>query len=209
MIKLGYVSHCPGHRNSEGESAPWCIRQHNTDKILESFKSEEAAKEGLRNMESHKGSVTPRSEYPAYARELIAMFGKDPEDIPTDWQSPAQDYAAATGIDADYLYDAVLKELERRQPGAPRFTASLLQRKARSIQVEGSPMEGAVAPELITKLEAVQTLLKEIQKKAKELVPTLPSLRAQEFLERNITDRSSNISQMTSEYGSLSIKFLV
>jgi hypothetical protein len=52
--KVAYVSHCPGHRNFKGELAEWCIKQHNTDKILESFKSEGAAKEGLKNMESHK-----------------------------------------------------------------------------------------------------------------------------------------------------------
>src|SRR5208282_4942052 len=52
--KVAYVAHVPGHRNSKGEAAPWVIKQHNTDKILESFKSEGAAKEGLKNMESHK-----------------------------------------------------------------------------------------------------------------------------------------------------------
>ena len=71
--KVAYVSHCPGHRNSKGELAEWCIKQHNTDKILESFKSEGAAKEGLKNMESHKhgadeggawsiSGVTPNTE---------------------------------------------------------------------------------------------------------------------------------------------------
>src|SRR5208282_338123 len=54
--KIAYVAHVPGHTNSKGEAAPWVIKQHNTDKILESFKSEGAAKEGLKNMESHKGS---------------------------------------------------------------------------------------------------------------------------------------------------------
>jgi len=56
--KVAYVSKCPGHRNSKGELAEWCIKQHDTDKILESFKSEGAAKEGLKNMESHKHGAT-------------------------------------------------------------------------------------------------------------------------------------------------------
>lgn len=60
--KIAYVAHVPGHHNSKGEAAPWVIKQHNTDKILESFKSESAAKEGLKNMESHKGSVTASAE---------------------------------------------------------------------------------------------------------------------------------------------------
>ena len=54
--KVSFVVHCPGHRNSKGELAEWCIRSHKTKKILESFGSEEAAKSGLKNMESHKGS---------------------------------------------------------------------------------------------------------------------------------------------------------
>lgn len=62
----------------------------------------------------HLGARNPQ-EYQAAARELIAMFGNQP---PEDWQSPAQDWAAATGLDADYVYDAVLKELERRKMGA-------------------------------------------------------------------------------------------
>src|SRR5271157_470145 len=56
LKKVAYVAHVPGHKNSKGEAAPWVIKQHNTDKILESFKSEQAAKDGLKNMESHKGS---------------------------------------------------------------------------------------------------------------------------------------------------------
>jgi hypothetical protein len=56
LYKIAYVSHCPGHRNSKGESAEWCIKDHKDDHIINSFKSEEAAKNGLKNMESHKGS---------------------------------------------------------------------------------------------------------------------------------------------------------
>lgn len=52
--KVAYVAHVPGHRNSKGEAAPWVIKQHNTDKILESFKSKSEAEAGLKNMESHK-----------------------------------------------------------------------------------------------------------------------------------------------------------
>jgi hypothetical protein len=58
LTKVAYVGKCPGHKNSEGESAPWCVFQHETGKILTSYKSEEAAKEGLKNMESHKHGAT-------------------------------------------------------------------------------------------------------------------------------------------------------
>ena len=57
--KLAYVGKCPGHRNSQGELAEWCVFKHETGKILTSYGSEEASKEGLKNMESHKGSANP------------------------------------------------------------------------------------------------------------------------------------------------------
>lgn len=47
-------------------------------------------------------------DYAAAARELIALR-KGLET--TDWELPAQEFAAASGLDAEYLYDAVLKQL--------------------------------------------------------------------------------------------------
>lgn len=70
--KVSYVSHCPGHRNSKGELAEWCIKDHKDNHIINSFKSEEAAKSGLKNMESHKGSATgaaPMRRRPDYGVE--------------------------------------------------------------------------------------------------------------------------------------------
>ena len=55
--KVAYVSHCPGHKNSKGEAAPWCIKDHSDDHIINSFKTKGLAESGLRNMESHKGSA--------------------------------------------------------------------------------------------------------------------------------------------------------
>lgn len=54
MIKQAYVRHCPGHINSKGLKAEWCIFSHDDDKILSSHLSEEAAKEHLKDMEIHK-----------------------------------------------------------------------------------------------------------------------------------------------------------
>jgi hypothetical protein len=61
-MKVAYVGKCPGHKNSEGELAEWCVFKHDTGKILTSYGSEEAAKEGLRNMESHKHGSSPMTE---------------------------------------------------------------------------------------------------------------------------------------------------
>ena len=47
---LEYVKYIKGHKNSKGESAPWVIVSHETNKILSSHKSKEDAKEHLRQM---------------------------------------------------------------------------------------------------------------------------------------------------------------
>ena len=48
------VVHMPGHKNSQGEDAPWVIKQEGTGKILGSFKTEEEAKQQLKTMEAKK-----------------------------------------------------------------------------------------------------------------------------------------------------------
>ena len=55
-IKISYVVHVKGHKNSKGELAEWTIKSHETGKILSSHKSESAAKKHLQDMHSHKGS---------------------------------------------------------------------------------------------------------------------------------------------------------
>ena len=55
--KTAYVKHCPGHKNSKGESAEWCIYSHETGKIISSEKSEGAAKKQLQNMHAHSGAI--------------------------------------------------------------------------------------------------------------------------------------------------------
>ena len=79
-MKVAYVSHCPGHRNSEGDLAEWCVRQHNTDKILTSYTSEEKAKEGLKNMESHKGADESETELMSFNQVLESLgYESDPD----------------------------------------------------------------------------------------------------------------------------------
>jgi hypothetical protein len=54
--KVSYVSHCKGHRNSAGELAEWCIKSHESGKIISSHKSEAAAKKHLQDMHAHSAS---------------------------------------------------------------------------------------------------------------------------------------------------------
>jgi len=55
-IKVSYVKHCPGHKNSKGQSAPWCILSHKDNKILSSHSIESEAKKHLQQMHAHSGS---------------------------------------------------------------------------------------------------------------------------------------------------------
>jgi hypothetical protein len=48
--KLSFIKKIPGHKNSEGEEAPWCILKHETGKILRSYKTKAEAKNGLKLM---------------------------------------------------------------------------------------------------------------------------------------------------------------
>lgn len=49
-----YVRYRRGHKNSNGESAPWVIISHSTGKVLSSHKSRSEAKKHLREMEYYK-----------------------------------------------------------------------------------------------------------------------------------------------------------
>lgn len=56
MIKVAFVEHVPGHKNSKGEPAPWVVKQHDTGKILSSHGSKDEAVKHLRDIEGHKNS---------------------------------------------------------------------------------------------------------------------------------------------------------
>lgn len=52
-LLVEYVQYIEGHKNSNGEKAPWVIKSHETGKILSSHKSKSAAKKHLQNMHAH------------------------------------------------------------------------------------------------------------------------------------------------------------
>jgi len=72
--KVAYVAHVPGHKNSEGESAPWVIKDHDGGKILSSHKTETEAKSHLQDMHAHAGS----SE--AFGGKQAPPFGSEKKD---------------------------------------------------------------------------------------------------------------------------------
>lgn len=78
FVKVSYVKHIPGHLNSRGEEAPWCICKHETGEVLQSYKTKEDAEEGLRNMHIHKSGETA-------GIEAIALNANDFNDHKEDW----------------------------------------------------------------------------------------------------------------------------
>ena len=57
MIKYSFVKKIPGHKDSKGNLAEWCIVSENdTGKIISSHKSKEDAKNHLQDIEIHKNS---------------------------------------------------------------------------------------------------------------------------------------------------------
>lgn len=62
--KESYVKHMPGHKNSKGESAPWVICQHDTDKVISSHKTKDEAEKHLRDVYVHRQSSSERVRCP-------------------------------------------------------------------------------------------------------------------------------------------------
>lgn len=57
MKKISYVSKCRGHRDSDGELAEWCVKSHDTGKILSSHKTKAEAAAHLKQMHIFKNSL--------------------------------------------------------------------------------------------------------------------------------------------------------
>jgi len=55
-IKVSYVAHVPGHKNSKGESAPWVVKSHETGEILSSHSTEAEANSHLKDMHAHSSA---------------------------------------------------------------------------------------------------------------------------------------------------------
>lgn len=58
-----YIQEIPGHKNSNGESAPWVIKDHETNEIIKSFTSKEDAENGLQQMHIHEIFQMDRNDY--------------------------------------------------------------------------------------------------------------------------------------------------
>jgi hypothetical protein len=70
------VSHCPGHKNSKGELAEWCVKSHEDGHIISSHGSEAAAKKHLQDMHAHSGATKkqePSAREPADREHFSQM----------------------------------------------------------------------------------------------------------------------------------------
>jgi len=56
--KVSFIVHMKGHKNSSGESAPYVIKSHTTNKILSSHKTRGEAEKHLQQMHIHKNGET-------------------------------------------------------------------------------------------------------------------------------------------------------
>ena len=172
--KVAYVAHVPGHKNSKGETAPWVIKQHETGKILESFKSEGAAKEGLKNMESHKhGSKTAHQAFDVYldGKNIDTVFYGDGVNVDKD--EVKRSLVNHDGYDPNIIVRksrkaAVPSQLEGFKPMASVKVASKRVvyarvanvKKATSIEVRVDEKKGDVFAEILKKLNERHAAMK-------------------------------------------------
>lgn len=66
LVKLSYVQHVPGHKDSKGEAAPWVVKSHSTGEILSSHKTEAEARAHLKQMQVHKHMKADKKVPSAY-----------------------------------------------------------------------------------------------------------------------------------------------
>jgi hypothetical protein len=140
--KVAYVAHVPGHKNSKGEAAPWVIKQHNTGKILESFKSEAAAKAGLKNMESHKASdeggawsisgVTPNHETTDDVNKALKRMKADGKKGCAPHETPFTNVGPGTSAHAE------------QEASAPAMKESVQGDEGKADEKSGSPIGIAI-----------------------------------------------------------------
>lgn len=96
-----YVQEVPGHKNSQGEEAPWVIKDHDTHEILKSFKSKEDADNALRNMHIHEGMSPNYREPYSYRQNATETFD--------DMDRPSSALETRKGFDLLKTYDRARK----------------------------------------------------------------------------------------------------
>ena len=104
--KVSYIKHIPGHEDSNGESAPWVICQHNTDKVISSHKTKQEAEEHLRDIHIHKGGKMIYRE----ATDLNELLEKSKEDAKT---KDLDDIPLAIFEDTDTAIDELIQSDDR------------------------------------------------------------------------------------------------
>jgi hypothetical protein len=80
-IKVSFVKHCPGHKDSKGNKAEYCILSHTTNKILSSHKTRSEAEKHLQQMHIHKGETIMEFKDVKSIEELIRVKEAVPQDL--------------------------------------------------------------------------------------------------------------------------------
>jgi hypothetical protein len=59
LAKIAYIQHVPGHVGSDGTTREWTVKDHKTNKIIQSYKTKEEAEKALKRMQYFKNAGTP------------------------------------------------------------------------------------------------------------------------------------------------------
>jgi len=80
FLKKSYVKHVPGHKSSDGESRPWCVFKHGTDKRLSCYKTEEDANKALQHMHIFKNSSIEIVSKKSIVPQLLSLVPRELRD---------------------------------------------------------------------------------------------------------------------------------
>jgi len=151
ISKVAFVEHCPGHKNSKGESAEWCVKSHETGKILSSHGTEAAAKSHLQDMHAHAGSLKLTAAYirtaaiTVYRGEdaqgphvLIDMNGREYVLRGPDADSFRREYAAIQKPPAQ-VNALVEKYMNKLQPYNQKPAAAPVEKTPKNIHEPSAP----------------------------------------------------------------------
>lgn len=103
-----YVQEVPGHENSQGEKAPWVIKDHDTHEILKSFKSKEDAESALQNTHIHEGMSPNYTEPYSYRQNATETFD--------DMDQPSSALETRKGFGLQKVYDRARKGWPSMKP---------------------------------------------------------------------------------------------
>jgi hypothetical protein len=105
LLRVSFIVHMPGHKNSKGENSPWVIKSHETGKIIGSYKSRPAAERALQMMHVFKHAGLLRRK---------ALMALNPEEVGNNpkFDLQALREAIIAEMDAINLYEQMAADAD-------------------------------------------------------------------------------------------------